>query len=203
ANLAREYGLTPGGVYRERIWDLQARLMEAGCFLPGMRRTMPAWLLDAELILPGTDALRNGADRTNHTYGEGDQGVRVRLGEAVGYRFREPVRIANVHLALDSDLARASLPGDDCERRHSMRANVFEDGSGKSPEMTMPAPLVKAYRIEGITEAGERIVLAEEENNLRQCVNVPADCALRELTFTPLSLWGGGDEAHILSFDAR
>ncbi|MBR5365209.1 MAG: FAD-dependent oxidoreductase [Clostridia bacterium] len=203
ANLAREYGLTPDGVYRERIRDLQARLMEAGCFLPGLRRTMPAWILDAELIRPGTDALRNGADRTNHTYGEGDQGIQVKLGEAVGYRFREPVRIANVHLALDSDLARASLPGDDCERRHSMRANVFEDGSGKSPMMTMPAPLVKAYRIEGVTADGERILLAEERCNLRQCVNVKTDCVLTELTFTPISLWGTGDAVHILSFDAR
>ena len=203
ANLAREYGLTPRGVYRERIRDLQARLMEAGCFLPGLRRAMPAWLLEAETTRPGLDALRNGADRTNHTYGEGDQGVMLRLGEAAGYRFREPVRISNVHLALDSDLARASLPGDGCERRHSMRANVFEDGSGKSPAMTVPATLVKAYRIEGITAEGERITLAEEENNLRQCVNVPADCVLSGLTFTPLSLWGPGDEAHVLSFDAR
>jgi hypothetical protein len=84
-----------------------------------------------------------------------------------------------------------------------MRANVFEDGSGKSPAMTMPAPLVKAYRIEGVTADGERIPLAEERCNLRQCVNVKTDCVLTALTFTPIALWGGGAEAHILSFDAR
>ena len=203
ANLAREYGLTPRGVYRERIRELQARLMEAGCFLPGLRREIPAFIREAEMTRTGCEALRSGADRNNRTYGEAEQGVLLPLGEPVGYLLREPVRIENIHLALDSDLARASLPGDDCERRHSMRANVFEDGSGKSPKMTMPAPLVKAYRIEGVTADGERIVLAEETNNLRQVVNVKTDIVLRELSFTPLSLWGGGEEAHVFSFDAR
>ena len=69
--------------------------------------------------------------------------------------------------------------------------------------MPMPATLVKSYRVEGVTAEGERVVLREEGCNRLQCVNIPCSLALSELSFIPLSLWGGGAEAHILSFDAR
>ena len=88
-----------------------------------------------------------------------------------------------------------------------MRANVFADGSGKSPTMTMPKPLVRAYRVEGVKADGERVTVFREENNLRQCGNVPTDAAFTELALIPESLWGGegyGEGgAHVLSFDAR
>ena len=67
----------------------------------------------------------------------------------------------------------------------------------------MPGTLLKSYRIVGLTEAGEEIVLAEEGCNLLQCVNVKTDVALKELRLIPLTLWGEGENAHILSFDAR
>ena len=69
--------------------------------------------------------------------------------------------------------------------------------------MRMPATLVKAFRVEGVTAEGERLVLFEEDNNLRQCVNVKCGAELTELSFVPLSLWGDGEAAHVLSFDAR
>ncbi len=207
ANLAREAGLTPRGVGQNKIGELQARLMEQGCFLPYLRRSVPDFVRDAELIRAQDENLRNGADRVNRTYGGGEEGVFIPLGERAGYRFREPVRITNIHIAFDSDLPRASLPGDPCEQRHTMRANVFADGSGKSPTMTMPKPLVRAYRVEGVKADGERVTVFREENNLRQCVNIPTDAAFMELALIPESLWGGegyGEgAAHILSFDAR
>ena len=205
ANIARECGTSPRGVYREHIELLQQRLMENGCFLPHVKREIPDFVMEAEMTggIPDAEKLRNGIDRTNHIWGPEDQGCAVPLGQAVGYRFTEPVRIANIHLALDSDLSRATLPGDDCERRHSMRANVWWEDEGKSPAMTMPGTLVKAYRIEGLDEAGAVVFSAEEDCNALQCVNVKTDVLLKELRFIPLSLWGEGDAAHILSFDAR
>ncbi|MBR4205083.1 MAG: FAD-dependent oxidoreductase [Clostridia bacterium] len=207
ANLARETGLSPRGVGREKIGELQARLMEQGCFLPYLRRSIPDFVREAALLRAQDENLRNGADRVNRTYGGGEEGVFVPLGERAGYRFRKPVRVRNIHIAFDSDLPRASLPGDSCEQRHTMRANVFEDGCGKSPTMTMPKTLVRAYRVEGVTADGERVTILREENNLRQCVNIPCGAAFTELALIPESLWGGegygeGD-AHVLSFDAR
>lgn len=203
ANIAREFSLSPRGVYRGKIGLLQQRLMENGCFLPRIPREIPGFVTDAALLRPGTENLRNGRDRTNRLFGPEDQGVTVPLGEAAGYRFTAPQKIGNVHIALDSDLARVTLPGDDVERRHSMRANVWPDDQTKSPSMPMPATLVKSYRVEGVTAEGERVVLREEGCNRLQCVNIPCSLALSELSFIPLSLWGRGAEAHILSFDAR
>ncbi len=199
ANLAREYNLSPRGVYKNKRMLLKQRLMENGCFLPYNKRDIPQFIMDAELS-PGLEKLRNGIDRNNHTYGTEEQGVTFPLGDAVGYTFDMPQYIENVHIAFDSDLDRATLPGDYCERRHSMRANVVPD----SPTMTMPKTLAKNYTVSGVTESGEEVVLFADECNLRQCVNITANRKLTSLTLTVHSVWDdSADTVHVFSFDAR
>ncbi len=111
ANIARENGLSPRGVYEEKIGLLKQRLMENGCFLPYNRRELPEFLKNADLT-DGLDNLRNGIDRTNHTYGPDDQGASFPVGQAVGYTFAKPQKIENVHLAFDSDLDGIFIVGD-------------------------------------------------------------------------------------------
>lgn len=198
AAIANEFGLSPRGVYEKKLPELKERLMENGCFLPYNKRSIPEFVASAALT-SGMENLRNGIDRTNHTYGADDQGVYLPLGREVGYTFRAPHTVENVHIAFDSDLDRVTLPGDECERRHSMRANVLPD----SPTMNMPHTLAKGYSVVGLTPEGERITIFEERCNLRQCVNVPVGLELVGLYLTVHELWGDGDEVHVFSFDAR
>ncbi len=198
ANVAREFGLTPQGVYDEQLNLLQQRLMEHGCFLPRFQRDIPAFCADA--AFNGESVLRDGIDRNNHTYGPEDHAAALPMGKTVTYTFAEPQRIANIHLAFDSDLDRKTLPGDDCERRHSMRANVVPD----SPTMCMPKTLVKGYRVTAVTEAGETVTLAETDLNLLQCVNVPADGSYTSVSFVPTASWDeDAAEVRVFSFDVR
>ncbi len=204
AGIAREFGLTPDGVFRERIGLLQQRLMEAGCFLPGLRRSLPERTMRAALSCNGPAEhlgnLRNGADRNNRTYGEAEQGATVRRGSTVTYRFSEPWKPGLIHIAFDSDLNRDTLPGSEFERYHSMRANILPD----SPVMHLPLTLPRAFTLRGVDADGRELTLLRRTDNCLPVVNVVPDTALSELSLTIEETWlGEPEQVHLFSFDMR
>ncbi len=203
ANIAREFSLTPHEVYTKKIKLLRERLMEEGCFLPGLRRTISEITQKAKLSanVENADNLRNGMDRNNRTYGTDDNGVYLPLGKPVTYTFANATEISNIHIALDSDLNRKTIPGDWCEKRHTMRANIVPE----SPTMTMPQTLLRAYRIEAKTETNEVAVIADECCNLRQCINIPVNGRFTEIALIPIASWAETecDTVHVFSFDIR
>lgn len=204
ANIAREYSLTPQGVYDSKINLLQQRLMEQGCFLPGMSRTVSDAAMSASLTAENSENienLRNGRDRNNRTYGETENGAVLKLGIPVTYTFAQPEDLSNIHLAMDSDLSRRTLPGDEIERGRIMRANIFPD----SPSTTMPKTLLRSYRIEGVKESGETVIIADVQNNLLQCVNYPVSGKFQAVKLIPLTTWNDepAEKVHIFSFDVR
>lgn len=206
ANIAREFSLSPAGVYDEKLSLLQARLMENGCFLPHFKREMAEICqnaaLDCESVTPdATSLLRNGIDRNNHTYGDTDHRVTLPLGKDVTYRFDTPVQLSNIHLAFDTDLNRDTLSGDPIDKRRWMRANKTPD----SVVVGMPKTLVKGFRLTAVTESGEMTVLYETDCNLRGCINIaPQNVRYRSVSFTPVSSWDEEAQAvGIFSFDLR
>lgn len=206
ANIAREFALTPNGVYEEKLHLLQQRLMENGCFLPHFKRDISELCQTAALTCEGNtpdnlEHLRNGIDRNNHTYGDEDYRVMLPLGSAVTYTFQSPVQLTNVHLQFDTDLDRDTLPGNYIDRQRSMRSNRTED----SVTVCMPKTMVKGYRLTAVTENGDTITLTQPEQNLLGCVNhALPDTKFRSVSFTPLTTWGDDDTTvQIFSFDVR
>ena len=206
ADLTRVYGLSPQGVYEEKIGELQQRLMEDGCFLPRFKRDVPDVCRNARLFCDGAapdnlENLRNGADRSHRLYGAEDQRVRIPPGRAVVYEFERPVILRNIHIRFDADLDRETLPGDEIERKHTMRANRTQE----SPSTHLPETLVKSYTLTAETQTGERIVLYETDCNILGCVNHKAPgTALRQVRLILRETWGGeGDDASLFSFDFR
>lgn len=202
ANIAREFALSPAGVYAEKVDLLQQRLMEHGCFLPHFARTIAEICQNAALTgeVEDLDVLRDGIDRNNHTYGEEDHSITLPLGKPVTYTFASPTVLHNIHLAFDSDLDRRTLPGDECERRHSMRANITPD----SPTMCMPKTLVKGYRLTATDAQGNTVTLTTEDTNLLQCVNVPLCGTYTSVTFVPVTSWDAdATDVAVFSFDLR
>ena len=207
AAIARGYDLSPQGVYEERLTELQEKLMEQGCFLPGFRRGIPEFCRRAALVCKGVSAsdlerLRNGEDRNHRLYGEEDRRVFIPLGVPICYHFEAPRRLKNVHLRFDADLDRDTLPGDACERRHTMRANRAPE----SPSTRLPATLVRGYALYALTAAGEQIPVAETDRNLLGTVNFALpDVPVTGLTLILGSVWGEEEteRAGIFSFDFR
>lgn len=205
ANIAREFHLSPDGVYREKLPLLQERLMEAGCFLPRFRRKISDLCKSAALSCDGEaeglENLRNGADRNNHTYGDGDEGCVIPRGASVTYRFASPAAPELIHVAFDSDLDRETLPGSAFERYHSMRCNILPG----APVMHLPKTLVKSFTLTGTTPDGKTVVLADESENRLQIRNYsPAAAPLTSLTLTVRDVWFDTPaRVHLFSFDFR
>ena len=206
ANIAKEFSLSPAGVYAQKLHLLQQRLMENGCFLPHFKREIADICRKATLSGEGTSdealsALRNGIDRNNPTYGQTDFRVALPLGKAITYTFDTPVKLSNIHLQFDTDLDRTTLPGDSIDRRRSMRANRTPD----SVIARMPQTLVKSFRLTAVTENGSEVTLLETDCNLLGCVNcTPQDRLYQSVSFTPLMTWGkDGGTVQIFSFDLR
>lgn len=197
AALAVRLALTPHGVLLEKIDALQEMLLDADCFLPGLRRGVSPFCLKSRLV-NGSDALRNGEDRPHPCYEAESCGVKVNNLTRIEYRFGTPVRIETVHLVFDSDLNRLTLPGDRCEREHAMRANARLD----SAAARLPLTLCRDFTLEAVTAEGTRTLLAVRDNS-RRFYHVPVGFEVTGITLIPLSNCGGGAETAIFSFDFR
>ena len=195
AAIAALYGLTPRGVYEQRIAELQQTLMDDDCYLPFRRRAIPALTRNAALFCDSPDAenLRNGLDRAL----EGDyNGVAVPLGSAVAYTFPAPEPISRVRVVLDSDLNRDTLP--ECERRRER--NMLHNRPLDWPDAYVPTTLLRAFRIEGVRPDGTAETLYESQVNHRRLISVPVDGVYAAVRLVPLATWGD-PLARIFSFD--
>ena len=201
AAIAERHSLTPRGVYEQRLDLLRETLMFDDCFLPFTRRRMSGLTRSAALSSTGTaeflENLRNGADRENWTYGEGEQGYFCAPGTAVSYTWDEPVALSRIRLLFDSDLDRRTIPIEqNVERTHSMRANVPLD----APRQIVPKTLMRRYAVELLTDSGWTLLRAEEQNLARLAV-LPVGQSVRGVRVTLLGDWGCRGRLHLYSFD--
>ena len=92
AVVATKYGVTPHGVYKNHLSELQQRLMNADCFLPHFKRNISE-LCKTTTIKGGCDCLKNGEDRPNTIYGTSEKGIAVKNGEAIEYELGNEEKI--------------------------------------------------------------------------------------------------------------
>ncbi len=188
AALALRHGLSPRGVYQERLGELQQLLMDDDCYLPHHARAVPERSRTAKLTATEGDPepLRNGVDRPR----EGrDNGWTGSVGASVTYAFASPAPLRQARLILDSDLNRQTknMP---C----SFLLNV--------ENRTAPATLVKDFRLEAQAPSGEWSEVARVTDNTQRLVRVPLDVTARAIRFVPEST-RGSEKAHVFAFDVR
>ena len=115
------------------------------------------------------------------------------------YRFDSPQSIESIHVTVNSDLNRDTLPGGSVERTRSMRANVRLD----APLMHVPFTLCRAFRLEADTSEGT-IVLLDVINNVRRAYHLPVKRDdISALRLIPMENWGGTEQTDVFSFDFR
>jgi len=189
AALAVKYSTNPKGVYESHLEELRQALMDDDCYLPYARRRIhPA---AAEAMLDSRfEALRNGFDRP---IGDADNGIVAEIGEALEYRFANPVHIDDVRVIFDSDLNRklmGILP------QRNMPCNRPLD----MPEVSLPDTLVRSFRIEATLADGSTACIVEEHENTQRRIICKADITAIALRLIPIETWGAA-KAHIFSFD--
>jgi hypothetical protein len=197
AAVAVQNAMTPHGVYRERMADVQEKLMNEDCFLPRMTRSVSDACLSAALT-GAPDSIRDGRDRPHALYGteNGEGTYHAPIGEEIAYRF-DAQTVSAVHLVFDSDLDRETLPGSQCERIHTTRANRRLD----SPQMHMPKTLCRAFTLFGERE-GKREVLLQITDNRRRAYHLPVNGVFDALILLPEDVWcENAQNAPLISFD--
>lgn len=203
AALCAEREICPHEVYASHMEELQNALLSDDCFLPARLRPVGELCRatpvtdEAGVTIPGQEYLKDGRDRPNALYGGTPCGCAVPNRKPLSYRFPSPRSIDAVHITFNSDLDRRTLPGDFCERSHSMRANVRLD----SPPAYVPLTLCRAFRLEADTPDGT-VILLEETRNVRRSYHIALHRGdVLALRLIPLENWGGTEQTDLFSFD--
>ncbi len=188
AAIAVRDGLTPRGVYEQRIGELKQTLMDDDCYLPWNRREVPALTHSAELSASEGDPepLRNGLDRP---IGGEDNGWRGAPGAWVEYRFAASQRVRQMRFVFDSDLNRKAK---NMPHHFPLDAEPYRS----------PATLVRAFRIEALDGDGTWRVIAHEQNNYQRLVRLAVDVETRAVRLVPETTWGAPD-AHLFAWDVK
>ena len=195
AALAVEQNLNPRDVHDQAMTELQHRLLEDDCFLPGLRRPMPEATEDATLLASEADPepLRNGMDRS---FDGVDNGWTAQPGGWLEYRFDAPRRIETARLVFDSDLNRVDT------NRGFIAKNMRHYYSLDADRWEVPPAMVRAFRVEVEGPEGRWTPVREERNNYHRLVRVPVERTARAVRVTFEQTWGA-PTVHLLAFEVR
>jgi len=186
AAIAVRDGLSPRRVYKNRIAELKQALMEDDCYLPWNARQVPGLSRAARLTASEGDPepLRNGLDRP--IAGQ-DNGWTGSVGSWVQYTFGEAARVRSLRLVFDSDLNR---PEKNMPFHYPLEAEP----------VGVPRTLIRAFRIDALTESGHWRAIAREENSYQRLVRLPVDVVARAVRFVPEATWGA-ELAHVFGWE--
>jgi len=175
ASIAVRDGLTPRGVYQQKLVELQQRLMTDDAWLPFRRRTIGELTRRARLAGDGDlEALRNGYDRQ---IGAERNSWDAGPGQAAELSWDSAVPIDRVRLVLDSDLSRPTRNMPSCYPLDC-------------PRMEPPRQLVKDLRLDVDEGTGSWRTAARIEANHQRLLWVPVGARARGLRLVPLATWG-------------
>ncbi len=184
---------TPHGIYLHRIRELQDRLMDAGCFLPGFRRRIPQLSLGASLSLGRDDRelLFNGVERPDSAWTKNF--VSLPVGGGITFDFGRPERLTELRIVFDPDFSRKSISPHKKMRLFAQRAMRGLDFC----PVKVAATLVRTVDVEA---DGRTVFRTDSCHN--SLLRVPLDLSASRLTVRFVSTWGAG-EVRVFSCDVR
>lgn len=197
AATAVKNGLTPHGVYENKINDVQDILLQNDCFLPFKKRKIADACVEYARA-HNMEALADGEDRQNHIYGDKECGIAVQNGTALVYEFEEPVNINTVHIVFNSDLDRDTLPGVWSERKTATRAVRLLS----TKDIYVQKTLCRDFEF-NIVYADGRKETREIKDSMTRCYNFDAAGDVIKLELIPKRNWGESDMTDVFSFDFR
>ncbi|MBE5772428.1 MAG: FAD-dependent oxidoreductase [Clostridiales bacterium] len=190
AALAVKYGCMPSKVSEEHIAELQAMLLEDGCFIPGLNRAVSG-KVQAELNEAEKRILENGWERPN----DGNANtIAVPDGGSLVIDILGPCK--KLRLALDTDFSRESITNCSKYKKFAMRTHVDPERD----HVSMPANLLKGAKVAFKTTIGE-IECAEIADNRKACIYIDVPEGAVRAEITGICSWGGS-EARFFGVDA-
>lgn len=183
AAVAVEHGCLPACVTEKHIPELQKKLLDDGCYLPGVMRTVGGG--EAELSQEQQELLRNGWERPH-------DGVENSVSLAAGSELTVRVKGGTtLRLALDPDFSRETISSIRHYQKYAMRTHVPNELQQNRP-VNMPANLLKACCVIFVNADGtEKQVTIQNNRKPRIYLSLPENTVMIKLT--GLTAWGGGD----------
>ena len=185
AAIAAANGLTPRGIYEQRIQELQNTLMDDDCYLPWHVR--PIAELSKNAILRASEGdpepLRNGIDRPL----DGQENVwSCQPNGWAEYDFGRTVPLKRARMIFDSDLNRKGQG--DCA--YYEERNLLSNYPLNQPDRPVPATLVKSFRLDVKDANGVWKTVWKTTTNHQRLVVVPLDCDGSAVRIVPTETWG-------------
>ena len=206
AAVAVKYGLLPREAAKEKITEIQKRLMDDDCFLPGFRREPSLLAKKATLTADYGDpsALLNGIDR--RIWGN-DNGYYGKTNQAITYTFPSSEHVNGVRLVFDSDLDREYTDGNP-DALHTSSTLFFPKSYGHT-SFGFPKCLIRHYKIEIMDEAENWSTVLEICNNHQRFLTHELNVTAKAIRLVPLSTYHserktedyGSSTAHIFNFE--
>ena len=180
AALAIRHGCLPAYVTAHHIKELQQQLLEDGCFIPGLTRSLSG---NADVCLSdeAKAILENGWERPHN---QEANTIAVPDGEALNVTLRSPAR--TLRLALDPDFSRDSISDISQYRKFAMRAHV----EWPEKQVSMPANLLRACRAV-FTNADGSETVTEIRENRKALLRIPLPEQTVSVRLEALESWGG------------
>ena len=208
AALAVEQGVAPRGIYedKELLRELQRRLMDDDCFLPGLKREVSPLAKAATLTADYGDAsdLLNGVDR--RIWGR-DNGYFGKTNGAITYTFAKPTIVNGFRLVCDSDLDRENFDGH--PDLLTIPMPLFRGLGYGNTSFSFPRTVLKSFRVEAQGADGDWTTVFETNSNHQRFVRGPIGRECLGIRLVPLATWGsnlkedtyGSATAHIFAFE--
>ena len=208
AALAAEKGVDPAGVYEDKalLKELQKRLMDDDCFLPGLKRELSPLAKTATLVADYGDAsdLASGTDR--RIWGR-DNGYFGKTGKAVAWLFGKPTFVNGFRLVCDSDLDRENFDGH--PDLLTIPMPLFRGLGYGNTTFTFPRTVLKSFRVEAKEPDGTWTPVFETDSNHQRLVRGAIGRECLGIRLVPLATWGsalkendyGSSTAHLFAFE--
>lgn len=186
AGMCIRHGVTPRELGSRYLSDLQSKLMDDDCWLPGLLRHPELSWFDARLSGDGEglESLLDGWERDR----EGQEHAwRCEPGGSATFTWNQDVTLPGLRLVLDSNLSqRKRMP---CEYPQSAR------------KYGLPGDLVRDLNILINTSDGVWRTLHEIRDNRKRLVELPEDVSGRALRIQLLRCWNEDQDPRMFSVD--
>ncbi len=184
--------ILPGELYPAYVGELQEKLCDAGCWLPGRARRIPELSRRARLNLTGAEraTLENGHERP---IDEADNCITLNPGGEIRFSFDKPERIEELRMVIDPDFSRKTVTPNKKPRTFAMKSSTGLD----FVPLKVAATLVKSFEV---FADNEKIYSTENCHNSLTRIKIARSA--RELRVIFKETWGG-DEVRIYSCDIK
>lgn len=192
AAIACRESVDPADIYPKYVPELQARLMEDNCFLPGLARQMPALTRKASIDLPTAELalLQDGIERPRP---DADHAATLPVGGALTFTFERPELVKELRIVFDPDFSRESVSPN---RKMRVFAQRLHTGKDFVP-MKVPATLVRCF---SVFADGEPI--AEVTENYHSLVKLSLNVTARTVIVRFDATWGA-EQVRLYACDVK